>query len=95
MHALFFDSPLVLSSRHPDIGPLQYDGVGGAASRGMRVKAFYVLLARAPEKDEDMRSMREVRTVGKEVVLVQVRCGRGVSGRVGRSLGRRISFDTL
>ena len=31
----------------------QYAGVGGAASRGMRVKAFYVLLARAPESDDD------------------------------------------
>ncbi len=51
----------------------QYAGVGGAASRGMRVKAFYVLLARAPESDDDMRSLREVRTVGKEIVLVQVR----------------------
>lgn len=51
----------------------QYTGVGGAASRGMRVKAFYVLLARAPESEDDMRSMCEVRTVGKEIVLVQVR----------------------
>ena len=34
-------------------------------------QSFYILLARAPDREDDMLSLSSIKHVGKEIVLVQ------------------------